>query len=116
MKSVYGVVGGTVSFGPTSINPSVSSIIWKHKNSSGVVVKAIEWDSHDGSVTILNPRFKDITTLDKTTGNITISKLNYNHTGLYTIDISSKEQEQKFKLEILCKWIYFKSFTLMHLY
>ncbi len=116
VKSVYGVVGGTVSFRPTSINPPVSSITWKHKNSSGVVVKAIEWDADDDSVTILNPRFKDITTLDEKTGQITITNLTVEHSGLYTIDISSKEHEQRFKLEILRKWIYFKSFTLMHLY
>uniref|UniRef100_A0A8C1ZQ16 SLAM family member 7-like n=1 Tax=Cyprinus carpio TaxID=7962 RepID=A0A8C1ZQ16_CYPCA len=98
--NVFGEVGGTVSFRPARIDPSVSSIIWKHRSSTGSVVKAIEWDADDG-VTIPNPRFKGITTLDKKTGEITITKLNFEHSGLYTIDINSKEQEQRFTLEVL---------------
>ncbi|XP_052401674.1 CD48 antigen-like [Carassius gibelio] len=96
---VFGEVGGTVSFGATSINPPVSSIIWKQRN-GGPVIKAIEWDEADG-VSAPNPRFRDITYLDKTTGEINITKLHFEHSGLYTIDINSKEQEQKFKLEVL---------------
>uniref|UniRef100_A0A673MUC6 CD48 antigen-like n=1 Tax=Sinocyclocheilus rhinocerous TaxID=307959 RepID=A0A673MUC6_9TELE len=96
---IFGVVGGRVSFRPTSINPPFTSIIWKHRNSIGPVVKATEWDE-DGFNTP-NQRFKGITTLDKETGEITITNLNFEHSGLYTIDINSKEQEQKFNLEVL---------------
>uniref|UniRef100_A0A8C1EJJ6 Si:ch211-132g1.3 n=1 Tax=Cyprinus carpio carpio TaxID=630221 RepID=A0A8C1EJJ6_CYPCA len=98
--NVFGEVGGTVSFRPARIDPSVSSIIWKHRSSTRRVVKVIEWDVEDG-VSIPNPRFKDITTLDKKTGEITITKFNFEHSGFYTIDINSKEQEQRFTLEVL---------------
>ncbi|RXN32190.1 SLAM family member 7-like isoform X1 [Labeo rohita] len=91
-------VGDTVSFRLTNINPPVTSIIWKHRSSSGVVVKAIEWD--DDGLNIPSSRFKNITTLDEKTGQITITKLTVEHSGVYTIDINSKEQEQRFILEV----------------
>ncbi|KAL1282859.1 hypothetical protein QQF64_001662 [Cirrhinus molitorella] len=91
-------VGDTVSFHPTNINPLITSIIWKHRSGSDVV-KAIEWDIEDG-FSISNPRFKDITTLDKTTGKITITNLALIHSGVYTIDINSKDQEKRFTLKI----------------
>ncbi|XP_042573027.1 SLAM family member 7-like [Cyprinus carpio] len=100
--NVFGEVGGTVSFRPARIDPSVSSIIWKHRSSTGSVAKAIEWDVYDG-VSTPNQRFNDITTFDKKTGEITITKLNFEHSGLYTIDINSKEQEQRFNLEVLAR-------------
>uniref|UniRef100_A0A672RN16 SLAM family member 7-like n=1 Tax=Sinocyclocheilus grahami TaxID=75366 RepID=A0A672RN16_SINGR len=99
VKNVFGEVGGRVSFRPASLNPPVSSIIWKHRNSIGVVVKATEWDE-DGFNTP-NQRFKGITRLNKETGEITITDLTVEHSGLYTIDINSKEQGQKFNLEVL---------------
>ncbi|RXN34056.1 SLAM family member 7-like isoform X1 [Labeo rohita] len=93
-------VGDTVSFfRPTNINLPVTSIIWKHRSSSGVVVKAIEWD--DDGVNIPNLRFKGVTTLDEKTGQITITNLTVEHSGVYTIDINSKEQEQRFNLEVI---------------
>ncbi|XP_026060768.1 CD48 antigen-like [Carassius auratus] len=97
---VFGEVGGKVSFGATRIRHPVSSIIWKHRSSTESVLKAIEWDEVDG-VSAPNPRFRDVTTLDEKTGQITITNLNFEHSGLYTIDINSKEQEQQFKLEVL---------------
>uniref|UniRef100_A0A672RPU0 Si:ch211-132g1.3 n=1 Tax=Sinocyclocheilus grahami TaxID=75366 RepID=A0A672RPU0_SINGR len=99
VKNVFGEVGGRVCFRPASLNPPVSSIIWKHRNSIGPVVKAIEWDE-DGFNTP-NQIFKGITTLDKETGQITITDLNFEHSGLYTIDVNSKEQEQRFNLKVL---------------
>ncbi|XP_052401657.1 uncharacterized protein LOC127948882 isoform X6 [Carassius gibelio] len=99
-EKVYGEVNRTVSFGATSLNASVSSIIWKQINGASVV-KAIEWDVEDDGVSAPNLRFKDITYLDYTTGQITINKLTVEHSGLYTIDINSKEQEQRFNLEVL---------------
>uniref|UniRef100_A0A8C1Z0G0 Si:ch211-132g1.3 n=1 Tax=Cyprinus carpio TaxID=7962 RepID=A0A8C1Z0G0_CYPCA len=93
-------VGQTVSFRPDKIVTPVSSIIWKHRSSTGSVVKAIEWDTEDG-VTIPNQRFKGITTLDNKTGEITITKLTVEHSGVYTIDINSKEQEQRITLNVM---------------
>ncbi|XP_042573012.1 uncharacterized protein LOC122135912 isoform X2 [Cyprinus carpio] len=93
-------VGQTVSFRPDKIVPPVSSIIWKHRSSTGSVVKVIEWDADDGD-NIPNPRFKGITTLDKKTGEITITKLTVEHSGVYTIDINSKEHEQRFTLTVM---------------
>ncbi|RXN22997.1 SLAM family member 7-like isoform X1 [Labeo rohita] len=92
-------VGDTVSFRPANINPPVTSIIWKQRSSSGNVVKVIEWD--DDGFNTPSPRFKNITTLDEKTGQITITKLTVDHSGVYTIDINSKEQEQRFNLKVM---------------
>ncbi|XP_052401069.1 uncharacterized protein LOC127948594 isoform X11 [Carassius gibelio] len=94
-------VGSSVSFRPAVIVQPVSSIIWKHTSSTGPVVKAIEWDSDDKAISIPNPRFQGITSLDEKTGQITITKLTFEHSGLYTIDINSKEQEKKFALNVI---------------
>ncbi len=91
-------VGDEVSFRPDKVVPPVQSIIWKHKTSF-YTVKVIEWDVEDG-LSFPNPRFKDITTLDEKTGQITITNLNVEHSGLYTIDINSKDQEQIFNLTV----------------
>uniref|UniRef100_A0A8C2GW74 SLAM family member 7-like n=1 Tax=Cyprinus carpio TaxID=7962 RepID=A0A8C2GW74_CYPCA len=102
VRNEFGEVGGKVSFGSTSLNPSVTSIIWKHRSSTGPIVKAIEWDpAEDPDVSIPNPRFKDITTLNEKTGEITITNLTVEHSGFYTIDINSKEQEQRFSLTVM---------------
>ncbi|XP_026060540.1 SLAM family member 7-like isoform X1 [Carassius auratus] len=99
VKNVFVEVGGRVSFQPTSINPYVSSILWKQRDGESVV-KAIEWDAEDG-VFIPNKNFNNITTLNKETGQITITNLTVERSGLYTIDINHKEEEQRFKLEVL---------------
>ncbi|XP_058646626.1 uncharacterized protein LOC131548954 isoform X6 [Onychostoma macrolepis] len=46
-------------------------------------------------------RFKDITTLDEKIGQITITNLKVEHSGEYTIDINSKQQGQRFSLEVM---------------
>ncbi|XP_077061066.1 uncharacterized protein LOC143714048 isoform X2 [Siphateles boraxobius] len=92
-------VGDEVSFRPDKPLPAgVTSITWKHIN-NGVTIKAIEWE--DGGTTSPNPRFTGITTLDIKTGQITITKLTVEHSGVYTIDISGKEQEQRFTLNVM---------------
>ncbi len=96
-------VGERVSFRPDKLGSSVTSFTWKQINGVNVV-KAIEWDVDDG-VSIPNPRFQDITTLDKETGQITITNLKLEHSGIYTIDINSKEQQQRFSLEVMGEWI-----------
>ncbi|XP_048051489.1 uncharacterized protein LOC125271486 isoform X2 [Megalobrama amblycephala] len=95
---VLKAVGDQVSFRPDKFIPPVS-IIWKHINTAGMVVKAIEWD--EGESLIPNPRFKDITTVDEKTGEINITNLKVEHSGVYTIDINSKEQEQRFILTVM---------------
>ncbi|XP_048054035.1 uncharacterized protein LOC125272902 isoform X2 [Megalobrama amblycephala] len=97
---VMKAVGDQVSFRPDKFIPPVTSIIWKHINTDGTVtVKAIEWD--EGETLIPYPRFKDITTVDEKTGKITITNLKVEHSGVYTIDINSKEQEQRFTLTVM---------------
>ncbi|XP_048054037.1 uncharacterized protein LOC125272903 isoform X2 [Megalobrama amblycephala] len=98
-EGVFKAVGDRVSFRPDKPLPSiVTSIIWKHINTDGTVVKAIEWD--EGEILIPNPRFKNITTVDEKTGQINITNLKIEHSGVYTIDINSKEQEQRFTLTV----------------
>ncbi|XP_048054040.1 uncharacterized protein LOC125272904 isoform X2 [Megalobrama amblycephala] len=96
---VMKAVGDQVSFRPDKFIPPVTSIIWKHINTDGITVKAIEWD--EGDILIPNPRFKDITKVDEKTGQITMDKLNIEHSGVYTIDINSKEQQQRFTLTVM---------------
>ncbi len=96
-------MGGTVSFSPAKLGSPVTSFTWKQIN-GGMVVKVIEWDVDDGFNTP-NPRFQGFTTLDKETGQITITNLKVEHSGLYSIDINSKEQEQKFTLTVMGEWI-----------
>ncbi len=93
-------LGDEVSFRPDKVVPPLTSIIWKHRNGDGVVVKVIEWDDDDGFF-IPNPRFQGITTLDEKTGQITITNLTVEHSGLYTIDINKNEQEHSFSLTVM---------------
>ncbi len=97
-------LGDEVSFRPDKVVPPVTSIIWKHRNSDGMVVNVIEWDVDDG-FSIPNPRFQGITTLDEKTGQITITNIKIEHSGNYTIDINSNEQEQRFSLTVMGEWI-----------
>ncbi len=92
-------VGGTVSFRPAKLVSPLTSFTWKQIN-GGMVVKVIEWDVDDG-FSIPNPRFQGITTLDEKTGQITITNLQVEHSGLYSIDINSKEQKQRFSLTVM---------------
>ncbi len=92
-------VGGTVSFRPPKLVSPVTSFTWKQIN-GGMVVKVIEWDVDDG-FSIPNPRFQGITTLDEKTGQITITNLQVEHSGLYSIDINSKEHQQRFSLTVM---------------
>ncbi len=96
-------MGGTVSFRPDKLESPVTSFTWKQIN-GGMVVKVIEWDIDDGFNTP-NPRFQGITTLDEKTGQITITNLKVEHSGLYTIDINNKEQQQRYSLEVMGEWI-----------
>ncbi|XP_048054108.1 uncharacterized protein si:ch211-132g1.3 [Megalobrama amblycephala] len=98
-EDVKKAVGDQVSFRPDKFIPPVTSIIWKHINTGNIVVKAIEWD--EGETLIPNPRFQNITKVDEKTGQITIINLKVEHSGVYTIDINSKEQQQRFTLTVM---------------
>ncbi len=95
-------VGETVSFSPDKLESPVTSFTWKQINGDGIVVKVIEWDDDDGFY-IPYPRFQVIPTLDEKTGQITITNLTVEHSGLYTIDI--KEQQHRFSLTVMGEWI-----------
>ncbi len=97
-------VGERVSFRPDKLGSSVTSFTWKQINGVNVV-KAIEWDVDDDGFSIPNPRFQVFTTLDNKTGQITITNLKVEHSGIYTIDINSKEQQQRFSLTVMGEWI-----------
>ncbi|XP_077061581.1 CD48 antigen-like [Siphateles boraxobius] len=98
-EEVKKAVGDEVYFRPDKPLPAgVTSITWKQIN-NGVTIKAIEWE--DRETTSPNPRFTGITTLDTKTGQINITKLKVEHSGVYTIDISGKEQEQRFTLRVM---------------
>ncbi|XP_051560598.1 uncharacterized protein LOC127444954 [Myxocyprinus asiaticus] len=99
-EDVKKAVGDVVTFGPDSIPSITNSILWKHRDTTGTVVKAIEWDRDDG-FDVPNLKFKDITRLNESTGAITINNLRLDHTGLYTIEINSKEQEKKIQLTVM---------------
>lgn len=84
-----------------SVAPSTTSIIWKHRNNAGIVVKVIEWDRDDGRFEIPNSNFKSHASLDEGTGELTLKNLQLKHTGVYTIDINSKEQRKQFTLTVI---------------
>ncbi|XP_059409137.1 uncharacterized protein LOC132142975 isoform X2 [Carassius carassius] len=86
---------------PGSVVPSTTSIIWKHRDNAGAVVKVIEWDRVEGSTDIPNPNFQSHATLDKSTGNLNLKYLQLKHSGIYTVDINSKEQRKKFTLTVV---------------
>ncbi|KAK7166789.1 hypothetical protein R3I93_006531 [Phoxinus phoxinus] len=98
-EEVVKAVGDEVSFKLDTIVPPVTSITWKHVR-DGVTVKAIEWEEGQ-TTTIPNTRFTGITTLDTETGQITIKNLKVEHSGVYTIDVSGKEQTQRFTLNVM---------------
>uniref|UniRef100_A0A672RQ40 Si:ch211-132g1.3 n=1 Tax=Sinocyclocheilus grahami TaxID=75366 RepID=A0A672RQ40_SINGR len=84
-----------------SVAPSTTSIIWKHRDNAGTVVKVIEWDLEDGSTDIPNAKFKSHATLDKNTGNLHLKYLQLEHSGTYTVEINSKEQRKQFTLTVM---------------
>lgn len=89
-----------------SLAPSTTSIIWKHRDNAGVVVKVIEWDLEDDSTDIPNAKFKSHATLDKSTGNLYLKYLQLKHSGIYTVDINGKEQRKQFTLTVMGELMY----------
>ncbi|XP_056114580.1 CD48 antigen-like, partial [Rhinichthys klamathensis goyatoka] len=99
-QEVTKAVGDQVSFKLDKIVSPVTSITWKHLKAGELTVKAIEWEDGE-ETTVLNARFKGITTLNTGTGQITITNLTVAHTGVYTVDLSGKEQTQRFTLNVM---------------
>ncbi|XP_056114575.1 SLAM family member 9-like [Rhinichthys klamathensis goyatoka] len=100
---VMKAVNSETAFTPVSgsVDPSTTSITWKHRDNAGVVVKVIEWDREDDSTEIPNPKFRSHASLDKHTGELTLRHLQLKHTGVYTLDINSKEQRKQFSLTVI---------------
>ncbi len=96
-------VNSETTFAPVSgsLAPSTTSITWKHRNNAGLVVKVIEWDREDDSTNIPNANFKSHATVDKSTGTLTLKYLQLKHSGIYSIDINSKEQRKQFTLTVI---------------
>lgn len=94
----------------TGVAPSTTSIIWKHRDKAGAVVKVIEWDREEDSTDIPNANFKSHATLDKSTGNLNLKYLQLRHSGIYTVDINSKEQRKKFYLTVMGELIHCSTF------
>ncbi|XP_067261447.1 uncharacterized protein [Chanodichthys erythropterus] len=96
-------VNSETAFTPVSgsVAPSTTSIIWKHRNNAGIVVKVIEWDRDDGSFDIPNANFKSHARLDKDTGELTLRDLQLKHTGVYTIDINKSVNEPRITKECI---------------
>lgn len=96
-------VNSETAFTPVSgsVSPSTTSITWKHRDNAGVVVKVVEWDREDDSTEIPNSKFRSHASLDKNTGELTLINLQLKHTGVYTLDINSKEQRKQFSLTVI---------------
>ncbi|KAK7162278.1 hypothetical protein R3I94_004815 [Phoxinus phoxinus] len=101
--NVMKAVNNDIAFTPVSgsVSPRTTSITWKHRDNAGVVVKVIEWDREEDITDIPNPKFRSHASLDKHTGELTLRYLQLTHTGVYTIDINSKEQRKQFSLTVI---------------
>lgn len=101
--NVMKAVNSETAFTPVSgsVSPSTTSITWKHRDNAGVVVKVIEWDREDDNIEIPNPKFRSHASLDKHNGELTLRYLQLQHTGMYTLDINSKEQRKQFTLTVI---------------
>ncbi|CAM4504802.1 unnamed protein product [Leuciscus chuanchicus] len=101
--NVMKAVNSETAFTPVSgsVSPSTTSITWKHRDNAGVVVKVIEWDREEDSTEIPNPKFRSHASLDKHNGELTLRYLQLIHTGVYTLDINSKEQRKQFTLTVI---------------
>lgn len=110
-------VNSETTFAPVTgpVAPSTTSIIWKHRDNNGVVVKVIEWDRVDDSTDIPNANFKSHATLDKSTGTLNLKYLQLKHSGVYTVDINSKEQRKQFTLTVIGQLMYCSTFHIHHL-
>ncbi|XP_051993117.1 T-lymphocyte surface antigen Ly-9-like [Xyrauchen texanus] len=101
--NVQKAVNSEAKFTPLSgsVPASTISILWKHRDNAGIVVKVIEWDSSEGSTEIPNAKFKSHASLDKNTGELTLQNLQLKHSGVYYTEINSKEQRRNFLLTVL---------------
>ncbi|XP_065110211.1 cell adhesion molecule CEACAM3-like [Paramisgurnus dabryanus] len=99
---IKAVVGGEVRFKPDIPEGSLKdrSITWIYK-AGGDVINVIEWDNDFQTLESLNPKFKTRVALDRNNGELTITDLQLEDTGLYTIEINNKEQEKQITLTVV---------------
>lgn len=93
-------LGGEVSFKPTPTVSSENTITWKFRSNDGRVIRVIEFDYGEYSHP-QNPLFKDSAAGDKNTGELTLKNVTKDQSGLYYFEINGKEQEQKFRLQVM---------------
>ncbi|XP_064875008.1 lymphocyte function-associated antigen 3-like isoform X2 [Oncorhynchus nerka] len=90
-------VGGELVLTPdkSTVTDPITSILWKHGKN-----KVAEWDQDFGGLDIY-PAFKNRTTLDNTTGELRISGLMKNDSGVYSVEFNSKLLDQTYTLSVI---------------
>ncbi|XP_035248791.1 uncharacterized protein LOC118213757 isoform X22 [Anguilla anguilla] len=90
---VYGKKGGEITLSPGSLSGSLTRIVWKHGGD-----KAIELE---GGITDAYRQFKGSTSLNKITGEMTITNLDSTFNGVYSSDVNGIQATKKWKLTVL---------------
>ncbi|XP_029612816.1 uncharacterized protein LOC115196280 isoform X2 [Salmo trutta] len=90
-------VGGDLLLTPdkSTVTDPIISILWKHGKN-----KVAECDKDFGGLDIY-AAFKNRTTLDQTTGELRISGLKKNDSGVYSVELNSKLLDKTYKLSVI---------------
>nr|XP_046180035.1 uncharacterized protein LOC124011085 isoform X2 [Oncorhynchus gorbuscha] len=90
-------MGGELVLTPdkSTVSDPITSILWKHGKN-----KVAEWDKDFGGLDIYGT-FKERTTLDQTTGELRISGLMKNDSGVYSVEFNSKLLDQTYTLSVI---------------
>ncbi|TRY95519.1 hypothetical protein DNTS_012491 [Danionella cerebrum] len=84
--------GQEVSFLPKDFAKATQSMIWKHI--AGLdTTRVAEWDPKDEPPVTFHGQFRNIASLDETTGQLTIKNLVEEHSGKYTFYVDGVEKE-----------------------
>ena len=96
---LYLKVGGELVLTPdkSTVPDPIISIIWKHGKN-----KVAEWDKDFGGLDIYGA-FKNHTTLDNTTGELSISGLEKTDSGVYSVEFNSKLLHKTYTLSVISK-------------
>ncbi|XP_028847947.1 SLAM family member 7-like [Denticeps clupeoides] len=92
---VYGLRGGTITFTAKAPNSRVTSVVWKWNKD-----KVAECEIPEDETTFFS-KFKNRTSLDKTTWSLTMSDLEPTLEGKYSVEINSKDATEYFMLNVL---------------
>ncbi|XP_074520778.1 cell adhesion molecule CEACAM21 isoform X3 [Halichoeres trimaculatus] len=92
----YSKVGGDVILKPGPISGTINTIMWKH----GLNIAA-EWDAASADGVDEYGQFKGRCRMNTSTGELTISRLRLNDTGVYTAEVNDQPPTQKINLIIL---------------